>query len=226
MSVALFIYTCKSDPGWITQKNNEHHLKTFEYDNLLYSEKKICPVCKIERFTTTLYIFSLLLIPLRPPRSKHCSLCNACVAKHDHHCPWFNTCIGEHNFRWFLLFLFVNGAACVLISRTSWLVLKTFQENKRLFVGRVLKLKNSEKQITRSLLVQICLIAHPGASIMFLYGLLLAVVVFGFLAFQLHSMFVNVPTAEAAKVYFLFSLLLFDLFSTFPPFHLARHPEG
>ncbi|KAL8448617.1 hypothetical protein Emag_003932 [Eimeria magna] len=40
----------------------------------------------------------------RPPRAKHCSICDNCVAAFDHHCPW--------NRRVFLLFL----SACVCLS--------------------------------------------------------------------------------------------------------------
>ncbi|KAJ1836579.1 hypothetical protein LPJ63_000221 [Coemansia sp. RSA 2711] len=44
------------------------------------------------------------------PATRHCKLCNKCVAGYDHHCRWLNACIGAANYR-----LFVAFAACAAL---------------------------------------------------------------------------------------------------------------
>ncbi|XP_012251379.2 palmitoyltransferase ZDHHC1 [Athalia rosae] len=36
-------------------------------------------------------------------RTKHCSICNKCIAQFDHHCKWLNNCIGGRNYIAFIV---------------------------------------------------------------------------------------------------------------------------
>ena len=48
----------------------------------------------------------------RPARSKHCSMCKACIGRLDHHCAWINGCVGENNQRYFFIFLMTLVQFC------------------------------------------------------------------------------------------------------------------
>jgi hypothetical protein len=98
--VSLYL-AATSNPGKITEKNVASALRMYPYDNVLFSPRT-CRTCNLQK----------------PARSKHCSLCKACVARHDHHCVWINNCVGLGNIRYFLFFLLSTDA---LLAVGAWL---------------------------------------------------------------------------------------------------------
>lgn len=95
-SLAAFFAASFCDPGAVTAQNVGRHLASYPFDGVIFTPKD-CPTCRIPR----------------PARSKHCSVCDRCVARFDHHCGWMNSCIGADNVRYFLAFLLINWVLCV-----------------------------------------------------------------------------------------------------------------
>ena len=92
IAIWAFIQAFLADPGFIprptgrTQQTNiiEDLLRIGEFDS-----RHFCISCFVRK----------------PLRSKHCRLCNRCVARHDHHCPWIANCVGIKNHRSFVTFI-------------------------------------------------------------------------------------------------------------------------
>lgn len=62
------------------------------YDEVMYMENNECATCKIEKTA----------------RSKHCVVCDECVAHFDHHCIWINGCVTKSNITAFIIYLIMH----------------------------------------------------------------------------------------------------------------------
>ncbi|KAL1960305.1 hypothetical protein VTO42DRAFT_8265 [Malbranchea cinnamomea] len=82
----FFLYKCVVSSSMITRENHSLYMQMYPYDKIIFHPRRMCPTCQF----------------LKPARSKHCSLCKGCVARHDHHCIWLRTCVGRNNYRFFL----------------------------------------------------------------------------------------------------------------------------
>ena len=104
LSLTFLFMTTFTDPGIIPRVNPDierQELRSMfeatdenvEVDHIaiVKNEEIVCMKCR----TCNIY---------KPPRSFHCSDCQACIEVHDHHCPWVGTCVGKRNHRWFLCF--------------------------------------------------------------------------------------------------------------------------
>lgn len=120
--ICYFFYfkACTVSPGTVTVENHAITMQRFEHScyfpkHKFNGELNNCKTCKLER----------------PARSKHCSMCNCCVEKHDHHCIWINQCVGLKNYKWFLGFIFLMAWICtygVLIGVAICLYIVKFEE--------------------------------------------------------------------------------------------------
>ncbi|KAF2117161.1 palmitoyltransferase swf1 [Lophiotrema nucula] len=105
-----FIFTYlsarRNNKTYITQLNHAAHMRHYPYDRVLFYPGMMCGTCHM----------------LKPPRSKHCSICKTCVSRMDHHCVWVNNCLGRGNYRWFLALLL---STTVLLAYGAYLAYTT-----------------------------------------------------------------------------------------------------
>lgn len=85
----IFLYLSTATTSNITAHNQRDAMLVYPYDFTLFHPGYFCSSCHRPK----------------PPRSKHCSICKACVQKQDHHCIWINNCVGRNNYLWFNLLL-------------------------------------------------------------------------------------------------------------------------
>ena len=122
--IYTFLYLCvMSKSSTITVKNHFEQIKHYPYDHVLFRPGQICRTCHL----------------LKPARSKHCAICNVCIAKHDHHCIWVMNCLGEDNYVFFVNLLLSLSALLSYGAYLAYGILdRILQDNLMSHSGRVI----------------------------------------------------------------------------------------
>ncbi|KAK8928777.1 putative S-acyltransferase [Platanthera zijinensis] len=183
VGVILFLLTSFSDPGTVNSKNVSQYISAYPYDNILYVEKE-CPTCKIPK----------------PARSKHCGICDRCIARFDHHCGWMNTCIGEKNTRYFMAFLLWHFLICLYGAIILVLILAgQLKERKIIFILTVYYGIEKSFYSLFPHVVQWLLDAHNTQIVLTVFLIVISLLLAGFFGYHAQLCFTNTTTNEAFK---------------------------
>ncbi|KAI3975695.1 hypothetical protein MKX01_023121 [Papaver californicum] len=183
VGVVLFLLTSFSDPGTVNADNVTQYLSSYPYDNIIFTEK-VCATCKIPK----------------PARSKHCSICDRCVARFDHHCGWMNNCIGEKNTRYFIAFLLWHFLLCVYGTIAIALILAG--QLKEFKVIHILTVYYGFENSFYSLaphVVQWVLGAYNTQILLMVFLAVISLLLAGFFGYHAHLCLTNTTTNEAFK---------------------------
>ncbi|XP_026450067.1 probable protein S-acyltransferase 17 isoform X3 [Papaver somniferum] len=183
VGVVLFLLSSFSDPGTVNADNVTQYLSSYPYDNIIFTEK-VCTTCKIPK----------------PARSKHCSICDRCVARFDHHCGWMNNCIGEKNTRYFMAFLLWHFLLCVYGTIAIALILAG--QLKEFKVIHILTVYYGFENSFYSLaphVVQWVLGAYNTQILLMVFLAVVSLLLAGFSGYHAHLCLTNTTTNETFK---------------------------
>lgn len=169
-----------TDPGVVRARNQVAHNALYPSDNLIFrAGVPPCSTCLLSK----------------PPRSKHCRLCDRCVARFDHHCGWMATCIGLFNLRLFLLFLFLHIFMMAHASIVAAELIRAVMQ--RLVTGNYVYARTGEP-VTRFTFT-IAFAAEPTLCVLSVSFAFASIFVTGFLLYHISLVVRNITTNEQEK---------------------------
>lgn len=183
VGVVLFLLTSFSDPGTVTAENVAQYISAYPCDNIIYVEKE-CSTCKISK----------------PARSKHCGICDRCVARFDHHCGWMNNCIGEKNTRYFLAFLLWHFLICLYGATVLGFILAGQLKERR--VVDILTIYYGVENSFSGLfpyVVQWLVSSYNTQILVMLFLAIVSLLLAGFFGYHAHLCLTNTTTNETFK---------------------------
>merc|ERR1711865_1209494 len=111
LSLALFFYTCLTDPGKVppaikSKSGVEELMRALDSAAVGSGDKLVDSAGRrlsFNRLCTTTFV-------LKGLRTKYCTQTGACVEEFDHFCGWLNCAIGKGNHRPFIALAFVEAS--------------------------------------------------------------------------------------------------------------------
>ncbi|KAK2533594.1 Zdhhc4 [Columba guinea] len=182
-STGGFLLCSRTDPGIITKSNHASLVKMYAYDGVLFQKGVTCPTCKMEK----------------PARSKHCSLCSACVHRFDHHCVWVNNCVGALTARYFLLYLCTLAGAAAAIAAITAALLTRVVLLSGVMHGSYIDEQGQERAVDILFLIQHLFLTFPRIVFMLGFVTLLTLVLGAYCCFSLYLAFTNQTSNEWYK---------------------------
>eukprot|EP00435_Cladocopium_sp_Y103_P004092 s934_g1.t1 len=183
LCLAVWWRACTTDPGTITDQNVDKICDVWKWDEQIFHMAQ-CRSCDL----------------IKPARSKHCSLCQRCVARFDHHCIWINNCVGVGNHRYFLGFLGMHLVICFYGFGLTATILYEIIVSKDLLSAVFVKPDTRERFTATKLMVGQYLLATEG-MVVFICVLccIMGIVLFGFFGWHLYLVRSGTTTNELSK---------------------------
>jgi hypothetical protein len=184
LSLVTFVLASFTNPGIVHPANVDGYARLYRYDDFVYSAGRECGTCALPKVA----------------RSKHCRVCDRCVARFDHHCIWLNTCVGERNYRWFFAYLLTN---VILLWYGIWATVAILWHDvvkgDLLNATFVLGASGERVKATYLILGQYFLTVRPEVCCVGLLCAVMGVVLTAFVGFHIHMTVVGYTTNESAK---------------------------
>lgn len=178
---------CKADPGAITGDNVGSICELYDWDEQIFAPAD-CTTCK----------------QTKPARSKHCSLCDVCVARFDHHCIWLNNCVGIGNHKWFLAFLFWHSTLCLYGMGLGTVILYDIIIQKDLMNAVFIDPQTRERHpASKMIIVQYMLATEGMVVFVIILAAIMGIVLAGFFMWHLNLVRIGTTTNELSKWHYI-----------------------
>jgi len=177
-----FKMACHVPPGVITARNMPK-FDNYKYDDLLFTNQ-ICPTAHIRKL----------------PRSKFCRVTQRHIPRFDHFCSWLNQSIGEENYRYFVLFLFIQTFMCIygafITALLFWEQIVTMDLMNARFYNAA---TGEEVPVGKSVIFHYLYRSNQCVAICFFLQLILGISFILFLGFHIMLICCNMTTNEYFK---------------------------